>query len=806
MQIALNLLLNTSLLVSICIIFNLYYQKNQHKKLLYKITGGVVLGVAGIAIMSVSLRLPNDVIFDTRSILVSISGLFYGALPTSIAALMIIAYRIFIGGPGVYMGIAVTITSAVIGISWRLVRKNPQRLSKLEYYAFGLVSHIIMMLCIYLLPQNVIAETFRSIALPVLVIYPLGTLALCMIIVYEGKNLVNERKLTESETRFQAICEQAPVGITVETADKILYANSELANMLGMTVEAVENTKWQSYTHPDDLDKDMEHFSKMISGEIDKYDHIKRYLLFNGEIVWIHLFVSILHRDPIPDRSEYICIIQDITNEIERENYLIESERKQREISGFLSTLLDAIPDHIFYKDKSGVYLGCNKAYEMASGLFRENLIGKNDFEIYDKVTAQSFVESDQVVLDDAEQTRTEETVTYPNGDKIITETLKTRYYDVEGEVAGLIGISRDITDRKKKEERIEYLSIHDFMTGLFSRMYFDTELYRIDSLHELPYSIIMADINSLKLTNDLFGHSEGDKLIMQTAELLKKCCGNGIVARIGGDEFSILLPGVNEDELKKVVNQINFELNEQKTANKEACVLLSISLGYATKNSAEQTISSVLKVAEEHMYRRKLLEHQSIRSTLLSTIKELLFSKSNETMEHADRMASLAIRLGAEVGLEEADMDALELMATLHDVGKIGISNFILSKPERLDDTEWMEIRKHPEIGYRIALTIPELQSIAGYILCHHERWDGKGYPQGLAGEEIPYISRLISVIDAYDAMTEDRSYRGAISKEEAAQEIIAHAGKQFDPEIARIFVEKVLELDFYDKTKPTE
>ena len=195
-------------------------------------------------------------------------------------------------------------------------------------------------------------------------------------------------------------------------------------------------------------------------------------------------------------------------------------------------------------------------------------------------------------------------------------------------------------------------------------------------------------------------------------------------------------------------------------------------------------------------MYRRKLLEHQSIRSTLLATIKELLFSKSNETAEHADRMAQLARRLGAELSLNEVDIVSLELMATLHDIGKISISNSVLSKPDKLDEAEWTEIRRHPEIGYRIALTIPELQGIAGYILCHHERWDGTGYPQGIKGEEIPYISRIVSVVDAFDAMTEDRSYHKGMSSEDAAGEILRYAGSQFDPTIARIFVERILNI----------
>ena len=794
MQITLSLLLNTTLLVSISIILNLYFQKIQRQKKRYKSLGGIIIGLAGIVLMSISLKLPNGVIFDTRSILISISGLFYGLLPTSIAAIIIIGYRAFIGGPGVYAGIAVTLTSAALGVIWRYVRKKPDKLSNLEFYIFGFVNHVIMLLCMFLLPKEVIAETLLTISLPVIAIYPVGTLALCMIITYEGKSLTTEQKLAESEIRFQAVCERAPVGITVETQEQILYANTELTNILGMSVDEIKDISWQSYTHPDDLENDIKESNKLLSGEIDKYDHVKRYIRKDGEIVWVHLYVAILRRNEDPLLSELICVMQDINQEVDREQSLAESERKQREISTFLSTLLDSIPDLIFYKNKQGVYLGCNKAFEMSSGISKEKLVGKNDYEIYDKKTADMFISADHKVYEDEGQVRTEETVSYPNGDQIITETLKTRYFDAEGEVAGLIGISRDITKRKREQERIEYLSTHDIMTGLYNRMYYDAELDRIDSSQTLPYSVIMVDIDSLKLTNDLFGHSEGDKLIIRTADLLRKCCKKGIVARVGGDEFSIILPGVDETEVKENVEIFNEELEKAEDQGKESPALLSVSLGFATKSSTDQTIAEITNAAEEFMYRRKLLKHQSIRSTLLSTIKELLFSKSNETMEHADRMANLAKKLGEEVGLNGAEMDALELMATLHDLGKIGISNDILSKPDKLDHNEWAEIKKHPEVGYRIALTIPELHDIAGYILSHHERWDGKGYPEGLSGQEIPYISRLISVVDAFDAMTENRSYHQAITEEEAANELIENAGTQFDPDIVKIFVENVL------------
>lgn len=798
MQIALNLVLNTTLLLSISIIFNLFYQKLHTQSILHRILGGMILGLAGIAIVTIAIRLPNNVIFDTRSILLCVSGLFYGVVPTAIAAGLIALYRVYIGGPGVYMGVAVTLTSALIGILWRLIRKNPEKLRHIEYYLMGMVTHVVMMLCSPLLPPENFLTTVQAITLPVLTIYPLGTLAMCLIITFESRSLRTEKLLSDSEIRFQKVCERAPVGIIVENRDVVSYANAAFARMLGMTQEQIKSTSWKAYTHSDDLNKDHVLFKKMLAGEIEEYDLIKRYVRPDGQVVRVHLYVAMLNRATPVEASDYICIAQDITSEFNREQELLESERRHRETSAFLSTLLDTIPDHIFYKDKSGVYLGCNRAFELVSGIPKERLIGKSDFEVYDRETAELFVAKDELVLLGRKENRTEETILYPDGHALITETLKTPFYDDEGELAGLIGISRDITDRKKKEDKIAYLSIHDVMTGLFSRMYFDTELYRLDAANELPYSVITGDINALKLTNDLFGHNEGDKLIMETAVLLKANSGHGIVARTGGDEFSILLPKTGEAEALKLVAQIQQAFEAQKSLPREQNFFLSISLGYATKEREEQTIGEILKTAEEHMYRKKLLEHQSIRSTLLTTIKELLFSKSNETMEHAERMAQLARRMGAELSLSQTDLVSLELMATLHDIGKIGISNHVLSKPSKLDEIEWTEIRRHPEIGYRIALTIPELQGIAGYILCHHERWDGTGYPQGLSGEEIPYIARIISVIDAYDAMTQDRPYREGMSGEAAALEIVRHMGTQFDPEVSRVFIERALELPF--------
>ena len=216
-----------------------------------------------------------------------------------------------------------------------------------------------------------------------------------------------------------------------------------------------------------------------------------------------------------------------------------------------------------------------------------------------------------------------------------------------------------------------------------------------------------------------------------------------------------------------------------------------SIALGYATKFDESQDIQQVLKEAENWMYRHKLLENRSFRSSIISSLEKTLFEKSFETEEHAQRIRNISIKLGQALKLSNAELDELSLLSILHDIGKIAISDNILMKPGRLSREEWEEMKKHPEIGYRIAESTKELSHIAEDILSHHERWDGGGYPRNLRSSGIPKLARIISVVDAYDVMTHSRPYKGVMTYQEALDEIEKCAGTQFDPEIVELFVD---------------
>jgi diguanylate cyclase (GGDEF)-like protein len=346
------------------------------------------------------------------------------------------------------------------------------------------------------------------------------------------------------------------------------------------------------------------------------------------------------------------------------------------------------------------------------------------------------------------------------------------------------------------QNKRVMYLSYHDYMSGLYNRAYFEEEKKRLDTEGQLPVSIIMGDINGLRLINDGFGYRKGDEVIIAIAKILRSSSRKGdIVARIGGDEFGILLPRTSNQSAQRVCRRIEDACKAYSLDGH--LIYPSISVGYATKNTLAETLDGVSLVAEESMSKQKLIDSRSAHSSILASIKAIMFEKSQETEEHAERLVKLTKSLGEAMSLTNDQLAELELLSTLHDIGKMSISASILSKNGPLSDAEWIEMRKHPEIGFRIAQASPELLPIAKCILYHHERWDGKGYPQGLVGKQMPLLSRILAIVDAFDAMTNDRAYRAAMTENEALDEIRINAGKQFDPEIAEQFIKLMTSPD---------
>jgi len=346
--------------------------------------------------------------------------------------------------------------------------------------------------------------------------------------------------------------------------------------------------------------------------------------------------------------------------------------------------------------------------------------------------------------------------------------------------------------ERKSSEERIKHLSFHDSLTGLYNRAYFEEELERYNFPRYYPLSIVMLDVNGLKVINDTFGHSEGDRLLQHLSQVLASVSRQGdILARIGGDEFAILLPSTTSEQAHGFCARIKQACQQDKI--KPIYLRLNISLGHTTQKGEYKEINSLLKEADRNMYQDKLFNGKSREKHFLEAFRIVLAERDPHTSDHAQRLQELALSLGKRVGLTEYQLGNLKLFALLHDIGKIGIPDSILFKTYILTPSEWEKMREHSRIGYRMAKNIPDFAPIAQEILYHHEHWDGTGYPDGLKGENIPLLSRIISIVDAYDVMQSRRPYKGAVSKAKALKEIKRCAGTQFDPQLVEIFLKIV-------------
>jgi len=471
--------------------------------------------------------------------------------------------------------------------------------------------------------------------------------------------------------------------------------------------------------------------------------------------------------------SYKVFTLNDITERVEAEKAIKESEKKFRKI-------FENSRDGIYQSTMEGKYLDVNNAmikmlgYDSRHELMSKD-IGKDIY--YSKKDRPKPDERDKTFITRLKK-KDGTPIWVEINANIIHDGTKTAYCE---------GIVRDIDERIKAQQKIKYLSYHDYLTDLFNRYFFEQELKRLDSSRLYPICVIILDINGLKLVNDTFGRKEGDEILKKTAKIIKKCFRKeDIVARYGGDEFIILLTSTSKNVASKAVDRVNKDFKE--TFKKE--FVSSISFGIAVKKSDDEDINDLVNDAEDSMYRRKLVEKQSSHSSIITSLQRALAERNYETYEHMERMKEYALKLGKEIKLSRDELSELGLLSALHDIGKISITDNIVLKPSKLTASEFEQMKKHSEIGHKIASTNPDLATIADGILYHHERWDGNGYPMGLKGEEIPLMARIITIVDSYDAMTSNRIYRKSQGKKYAVKELKENAGKQFDPVLTEHFI----------------
>ncbi|MBU1145533.1 MAG: diguanylate cyclase [Firmicutes bacterium] len=625
--------------------------KNTTKRILI----GVLIGGFAVLIMMFPWRISEGLIFDTRSVLLSITGAFFGVLSTIIAGSIAVIYRIFVGGSGVYAGVLTIVTTAGFGLLWRRFRHRlPKMPIFLEYYIFGLFAHIITILCQIALPWETAVVVIPNILPAFLGLFPILTTILAISLTNQSQRL-----MFSEQAKSQHILLQASI----------------------------------------DSPKTMEIFALDLEGKYLVYNDFHKYSM-----------------------NKY---------------YKVDIE-KDKHYLNYISN------DTMNYRVKSCI----DKA-----------LKGESFTRVFEVET---------------------------NKGKFLEE-LYTPIRNDSKEIIGVTIFSQDVTKRKEFEQSILYLSYHDPLTGLKNRRYYTEELVRLDQEDFLPISIIMADINGLKIMNDAFGHDSGDLLLKTVANSLFESFKNkGIIARIGGDEFVILLANTNKSEAMNLIEKAKATIEKQVVEG------MNISVAFGVETKAGNTpIEEIFKIAEDDMYKHKLFEISSNRNDAIKTILNTLHVKNPREEYHSKRVSEYCQKIGQILGMRKDEINLLKIIGNLHDIGKIAIDEAILNKPGKLTNDEWNEIKRHPEIGYRILSASADYAEFSEDILSHHERWDGTGYPQGLKGKEIPYRARIIAIADAYDAITSSRPYRDSLTHEFAIDEIMKNSGTQFDPMIAKKFVE---------------
>jgi diguanylate cyclase (GGDEF)-like protein/PAS domain S-box-containing protein len=589
-----------------------------------------------------------------------------------------------------------------------------------------------------------------------------------------------QTELEAARARYFEIYELAPVGYMILSSNSIVQeANLTSATMLGINKSDLIKRRLTKFILEEDQDI-FYLFNKELVNSGEPQDCELRLIKKDGTIVWIHLFAMV--GQDINGQKIFRIVINNIEDRKRIEKALKESEEKFRSL---YSNMSQGIAYCKVSTDQTGtpvdfVILDINQSFTALLSIERDMLIGKQISEIIPIL--DGLFEAYMMVV------QTGESFNHEIGLAKIGKSFQIFAFRPKFQYIALL--MSDITDRLTRDKEIEYVSYHDMLTGLYNRRFLEEEIKRMDTARNLPITIIMGDMNRLKLVNDIFGHKKGDEFICKTADAIKASCRpEDLVARWGGDEFMILLPKTSAEDALKIIDRI-LAACEGQMVNE---IPLSIAFGIAAKITENESIEDILRDAENAMYKSKSKESIRNRKEIIDSLVKILFQKSPFEEKHAHRVSALCHKTAVALGYDPEKVNMITLAGLMHDIGKVAVSVQILENPSNLNDEEWLEVKKHSEIGHKVVGSAQEMAEIGAAILAHHERLDGNGYPFGSKLQDIPVAARIICIADSFDTMTNPSTYHKRMTIQEAVEEIRKNEKAQFDPEIAEIFIKQL-------------
>jgi diguanylate cyclase (GGDEF)-like protein/PAS domain S-box-containing protein len=454
-----DLVYNITLLLSLGLIYIVFQKKLNISIWIHNLLLGISIGLVGLLVMTMSVQLISGSIFDARSVLMSVTGMFFGLIPTIIAGLMMSIYRIAIGGIGLYAGLLSIILTGAIGVYWHYYRLDKIIKKKstfmIEFYLFGVIVHIVMLLCMFAFPYNQAISVLKAITVPVMVLYPIGVYLLCILLVNQLLRKELLLNLKKSESLFNQFLEHSPI--------------------------------------------------------------------------------------------------------------------------------------YIYFKDQDMQIIKLSKNFEKMTGRPLKELIGKSTDEIFPPEIAHRINEDDNQVFKNGNIVQLYEE---QEGKTFLTTKFPIK---IDNETHYMAGYSLDISERINREKEILFLSYHDPLTGLYNRRFYEEEILKIDIEANLPISIMIGDVNGMKLINDSFGHYQGDQLLIKATKAINENIRtDDLVIRWAGDEFVIILPKTTEVEAEEIMRRINKSCENEYIK----AIQISVSFGLETKEFTNQSIEKFIIAA----------------------------------------------------------------------------------------------------------------------------------------------------------------------------------------------------------------